>query len=73
MLTPTMPFLQRSSADTARKRGHNMSHFTTLSDTRAVAACLDCGREVQVDTRPHANGIHIGGEAVALNCEWASK
>lgn len=31
--------------------------------------CPHCLRSVRIDTRPPANGINIGGEAVALNCE----
>ena len=64
-----MSTLQRSAAESCELRNHWMSPFTTLSDTRAVSACTLCGMEVHVNTRPAPNGIDIGGEAVALNCD----
>jgi len=30
--------------------------------------CTKCGMRVHLNTRPLPNGIDIGGEAVALNC-----
>jgi len=32
------------------------------------AFCIDCGAKVTVQVNPPANGIQIGGEAVALTC-----
>ena len=34
-----------------------------------LGTCDTCGAEVQIATKPAANGIGIGGPAVAINCE----
>ena len=31
--------------------------------------CERCGKSVVIDNRPPANGIDVGGSAVALDCE----
>lgn len=49
-------------------RGHEMTAFTSLSDTRAVATCWECKMEVMVNGKALPNEVDIGGEAVALNC-----
>lgn len=36
--------------------------------TTQIGHCVNCGKEVILDTNPPPNGIDIGGEAVALNC-----
>jgi len=52
-------------------RGHHMGEFEkveTAGRTIYRAACTSCGKEVDVELKPPANGIQIGGEAVALGC-----
>lgn len=59
--------------------GHKMGKWTNLTYGEgwrnpgprytASAECQECGMLVDVDTRPPANGIEIGGEAVALFCK----
>ena len=68
--------LERRARQTAEgsDREHRLSTFTETSKGRrsftASAVCLrvGCTRGVQVDTDPPANGIDIGGAAVALGC-----
>jgi hypothetical protein len=66
--------LKRQARESAVSRGHMMDRFQQ-QDNRGYAdrfiglsECLLCGMYVQVDTRPAANGISIGGPAVALGC-----
>lgn len=51
-------------------RGHTMSNFVTYhnSPDNRFAYCIDCGMRVDINAKPAANGIDIGGEAVALTC-----
>uniref|UniRef100_A0A6H1ZGX3 Uncharacterized protein n=1 Tax=viral metagenome TaxID=1070528 RepID=A0A6H1ZGX3_9ZZZZ len=54
-------------------RGHKMGPwgFTIKAGgmgSRGGSVCKVCGKGVQYDTNPPPNGIEIGGEAVALNC-----
>lgn len=49
-------------------RGHRMRRFVTLTTTTAESTCSACEKSVVVNSHPPANGIDIGGEAVALNC-----
>lgn len=63
--------LQRQADDSATWRGHRLGPWQTYPSTTIAHACCEndgCGAYVSVDTRPPANGIDIGGEAVALNC-----
>lgn len=46
----------------AAKRGHDVTF------RQAVGNCTRCGYEVVVMLDPPANGVDIGGEAVALDC-----
>ena len=53
-------------------RGHNMSRFEhsgAAGRRQAVAKCETCGKFAFIEERPAANGIEIGGQAVALGCE----
>jgi len=54
-----------------RFRGHNMSEFETLTPTLFRSTCWDkrCEMEVDVNLKPKANQIHVGGKAVALTCK----
>ncbi len=60
--------LKVSAAQSATWRGHTLGAWHNYDDCRAYAACTVCGKRVNVDALPDANGIDIGGEAVALNC-----
>ena len=69
--------LKKEARETCQWRGHKMGKFTNLTYGEgwhpgprytAIADCERCGMWVEVDTRPRANGIEIGGDAVALNC-----
>ena len=60
----TLRGLRADAKLTAVGRGHDMGRFV---DGRAY--CRLCGMGVQVMAHIPANGIDIGGEAVALNCK----
>ncbi len=60
--------LKLEASHTATARGHRLSRFSDWYGAAAMARCLVCRAAVKVDTRPLPNGIDIGGEAVALNC-----
>ncbi|MDP1614797.1 MAG: hypothetical protein Q8L68_03280 [Methylococcales bacterium] len=68
--------LKREALDACKFRGHRMGRFVSYnpafgirSTTTAFAFCTVCHRAVGIDAKPLPNGIEIGGEAVALNCE----
>lgn len=52
-------FLERCEAVTGEEYGR---------DRAALAVCRVCGAQVTVNARPAANGIDVGGQAVAVNC-----
>ena len=60
--------LKREAGRAARWRGHDMEPWYTWTPTAAHARCRRCGVEVVADANPPANGISIGGEAVAVGC-----
>lgn len=61
--------LKQSARQSATLRGHRLMPFVTLSIGQvARSRCIDCGLYVQVETHPAADGIDIGGPAVATNC-----
>jgi hypothetical protein len=66
-MKPTLKTLQRQAASSARWRGHMLSAWSAHNNAESTAACA-CGMSVTVNTCPAANGIDIGGEAVAMNC-----
>ena len=72
-LSTTMNRLRRSARESCKWRGHDMTPFKANGNWRPYSAqtsvCRKCGMEVAVDAYPAPNGIDIGGEAVALNCE----
>ena len=51
-------------------REHLMGQWSNRRDHHGMASnyCQRCGQTVSVDTEPPPNGIEIGGEAVAVNC-----
>lgn len=71
--------LKKEARESAEWRHHKMGKWVNLTYGEgwknpgprytAISDCLVCGMSVEVDTRPPANGIEIGGEAVALTCE----
>ena len=66
--------LKEEAAAACKFRGHKMENwgFTVKaggSGIRGGAICKLCGRGVQYDTNPPPDGIDIGGEAVAVNCD----
>lgn len=73
---PSIHVLRERAARATAARHHRMqwSPATNLSSflggTRYIqmAECRWCHAHVMLDTKPPANGIDIGGEAVALNC-----
>lgn len=67
-MSTDMSFLQREAAIACENRGHEMTPFTSYSESNAIASCWFCHMEVQVLTRPKPNEISIAGKAVALNC-----
>lgn len=60
--------LKRLARDAAQARGHDMGPFCPLTTSAQESVCRDCGMTACVDVKPAANGIEIGGEALALNC-----
>lgn len=70
--------LIKEAREACEWRHHKMGNFTRLTYGEgwrnpgprhtAVSGCQVCGKSVMVDTRPPANGIEIGGEALALTC-----
>jgi hypothetical protein len=67
MIMKKIDRLKREASDAATWRGHKMGRFTHFTHT-AISECSICGASVEVDTRPPANGIDIGGPAVAIGC-----
>lgn len=56
--------------DSASRRGHVLNSFSQATGARGrtSAECASCGAWVQVDTDPPANGVDVGGPAVAVDC-----
>jgi hypothetical protein len=61
--------LIEEARESAEWRGHSDLHDRFLSTTQSRITCGVCGMEADANTKPPANGIDIGGELVALNCE----
>lgn len=66
--------LKKEAMAACKIRGHKMDNwgFTIHAGGMGIkggAVCSKCGRSVQYDTNPPPNGIEIGGEAVAVNCD----
>lgn len=61
--------LKREASRACKSRGHNMGRWLLHDYWKTYyCICRTCGMHVAVDINPPANGIDIGGEAVALNC-----
>jgi hypothetical protein len=78
MRRPTYQTLARLATNAAKFRGHDLGVWTfggawtrgrsVAGRVTGTARCLACRAEVAIDSRPEANGIDIGGEAVAGDC-----
>lgn len=63
--------LIKEAREAAEWRGHKIPRFThSNSMARAYTGCLLCGKRVYADADPLPNGIEIGGNAVAVDCEY---
>lgn len=67
MRRKSLSTLRREAASGTAWRGHRM-RWQQISPTLVRGVCIRCGLDVDCDTHPPANGIDIGGPAVALNC-----
>ena len=65
----TLRDLKTEAKSAATWRGHHMKRFETVNGHAATSVCRWCSMGIYVDAKPAPNGIDIGGEAVALNCE----
>lgn len=65
--------LTLEAAEACTNRGHVMGweehSFKDDNASKRWAVCLHCSASVEVRTKPMANGIDIGGSAVAVNCK----
>jgi hypothetical protein len=62
--------LRKQARESTAWRGHRMKWTKPLlNDTVQAGKCRICGKEVMLLTKPQANDIDIGGEALALSCE----
>lgn len=64
--------LRKEALAACRYRGHRMqitTHSILGRRVRATWRCTVCDKSVAIDTHLDPNGIDIGGEAVALECE----
>ena len=66
--------LQTEAAQASGWHGHALGKWGTNWNRdglriTSIAGCTRCKCGVMVDTRPPANGIDIGGSAVAVGCE----
>ena len=63
--------LKTSAEVSANRRGHKLIWYAPWHGEFAsnrMGSCERCNMAVSITTRPAANEIDIGGEAVALNC-----
>ncbi len=67
-MTP-LDVLVRSTRKTAALRDHRDLITEYLSETQTRLTCPYCGMDADANTNPPANGIDIGGELVALDCQ----
>ena len=65
----TLYKLKLKAEQVASTRGHKIYDWNETGRHSAIAFCENCGRYVQVDSKPLPNGIDIGGPALALQCE----
>ena len=68
--------LKESAIRSCRTRGHVMSRFIDFgkaicsTHSQFLARCILCGKTVHVNLSPMPNEVEIGGEAVAIECEY---
>ena len=60
--------LIKSALESCEFRGHKMQYIDGKARKRATYECTECHRGVTIELNPPPNGIEIGGEAVAVNC-----
>lgn len=63
--------LKNEAIEAAQWRGHDLIwDSNSKTDHSEIGDCINAGCDayVMIDTKPAANGIDIGGPAVALNC-----
>ena len=65
--------LKRSAQESLANRGHTVTpedwqELSRSSHRIVMEYVCACGRGVVIDTYPPANGITVGGAAVALEC-----
>ena len=65
--TMKLESLKKEATKSCKRRNHKMGAWVDTKNS-AHCQCLNCGAFVQVVTRPLPNDIHIGGTAVALQC-----
>lgn len=72
-VTEQLKELRLSATESCKFRGHRMiwsnTDFRRKGRTTQDAQCFDCHMDVRIDTAPPPNGIDIGGQAVALDCD----
>lgn len=63
--------LEADARAAAVERGHSMHRFVPYGPRLAVATayCRCCGAWAQVNAKPRANEVFVGGSAVAVNCK----
>jgi len=64
--------LEDEALAAASVRGHKMGEWRELTRSSAEALCARCRASLVIDTDPPANGIDIGGDAVAVGCDAQS-
>jgi hypothetical protein len=64
----TLRTLKTQASKAIKFRGHT-GRWSALHSVSAWFRCTDCDAHAYVTTRPPANGIDIGGSAVAVSCD----
>ena len=59
--------LKKEARESYDFRGHKEAEWKNQNYHTAILEC-SCGKYVQVNSKPQANQINIGGDAVALDC-----
>ena len=66
--------LRNEAQEAAKRRGHWIKWLHPFFGERTSiqdGKCRVCGAPVQIDVSPLPNGIDMGGEALAMNCNDA--
>ena len=67
--------LKKEALEACKFRGHKMGKWERNAwwdKETTYCSCGRCGKGVQVNVKPPANGINIGGEAVVTECNKES-